>query len=396
MSRNWLWGAAALAVAGAVARQPLALAVAVALVMVAMLRQAWGPASLRALRYRRHIVPDRAFPGEWLALTAELENDKLLPVFWAEVLDPCPPEARWEHGQVEAQYWRPRPVLRQHLSLAWFQRVTRQYRVQLSARGCYLFGPARLLAGDPFGLSEAETESANVTEVVIYPRLLAPPRLAQLLRRPGTDRRIPWGLYLDPARCAGVREYRSGDPWRAIHWKATARSGSLQVKVCEPAANPGTALFLNLQTLPHSWGGTQLDILEAAISLAASLYRDEMEAGRPVGLFANGQMASWGRGPRQPLTADPAQWPVVLEGCGRLLPHGAAPFTDVVGSELARLPHGTALVVITAVAPPELVAGLAAAASRRFPVQVLWLGSAPPPALPAGISLQRVDWQEVA
>ena len=48
----------------------------------------------------------------------------------------------------------------------------------------------------------------------------------------------PWpaGTSLeDPIRIAGARDYRPGDPLKRMHWKATARTGELQVRLVDPS-----------------------------------------------------------------------------------------------------------------------------------------------------------------
>ena len=91
-------------------------------------------------------------------------------------------------------------------------------------------------------------------------------------------------------RLIGTRAYQPGDPWRRVHWQATARMGSLQIKLCEPAAGHGLALFLDMRTTPDHPDEGQGDRLEAAISLAASIFAAELAVRRPVALFANGHL----------------------------------------------------------------------------------------------------------
>jgi len=382
---------AALLLAGLLIRQPLITIGALLFGSAALLAPAWARASLRAVSYQRNFQPPRAFPGESVAVTTRVHNDKLLPVPWLAVADENPEEAVWEHRP--AAPGAGRQALSQVLSLRWFQRVTRHYRVCLPQRGLYAFGPATLYTGDAFGLEEVVAVSPTVDRLIVYPRLLEPPHLALLYRRPEVER--PWqsSLWEDPTRLLGARAYQPGDPWRRIHWKASARLGQLQARVFEPAVSSGTAIFLDLRTVPSRAEGFHRGRLEAAITLAASIFRAELEGRRPAALFANGHMEEWGAGPAQPLTSDPAQLPALLEGLARLLPVPLGDVAPAIDRELPRLPRGTHLLLVAAQASPAWVAALAAAQAKGYPVTVLWLGE--PDAAPAGLPLQAIDWREV-
>ena len=395
LSQAWLLLLAALALAGLLHRQPLVVAVAVLLLVAGVLPPAWARVSLRAVRYRRRLVPERVFPDEPVQVITQLENNKWLPVSWLRVQDESPEAATWEQGLQGPSHRPRRKLLLQFLSVGWFQRVTRRYQVRLPRRGLYDFGPVRLAASDAFGLVESEAEASEVTQLVVYPRLLDPPQLEQLWRQPGGEHRRRLSLLDDPTRLAGVRDYRSGDPWRRIHWPATARLGHLQVKRFEPAIRPGTAIFLNLRTHPNPWDGYHAGWQEASISLAASLYRAELEAGRPVGLFANGHMAHWGYGPVQPLTADPNQLLPLLEGLARLLPTSSSDMAQIIQRQLPTLAQGTALLLVTTLMTPPLLAALTEATDHGHPVQVGWTGDRAPPARSPGVDLVTVPWQEV-
>lgn len=392
---GWAFLVLALALAGTFAGEPLPVAAALVIGAGTLLAPAWARASLRGVGYRRRLEPNRVFPGDPVQVTIQLENDKLLPVPWLQVEDQNPGETVWEQGRLAPHHLPRRQVLLQFLPLGWFQRVTRRYRIRVARRGYYEFGPARLRASDVFGLAEAEADLPGVEPLVVYPRLLDPPHLAALWQTPGSEHRAPHSLQADPLRPVGVRPYSPGDPWRLVHWPASARLGALQTRICEPAVAPGTALFLDLRTYPNAWDGFHPGRLEAAIALAASLFHAEVTAGRRAALFANGYMARWGEGPAQQLTADPAALPAVLEALGRLLPWPMGAIAGVMDAALAHLPRGTLLALITSLAAPELPLQLGELCRRGYPVTLIWLGEEPAPALPAGVALRPVDWREV-
>ena len=63
-------------------------------------------------------------------------------------------------------------------------------------------------------------------------------------RRPIGEVRMSYRLYEDPTRINGVRAYQPGDPLNRIHWRATARTGTLHSKIYEPSSIAGATVLL--------------------------------------------------------------------------------------------------------------------------------------------------------
>ncbi len=83
----------------------------------------------------------------------------------------------------------------------------------------------------------------------------------------------------------GVREFRSGDPLRHVHWKTTARRGELVVREFE--RETGTPLVVLVDNRVR--GGLRADfstLLDAEARLAASVVHYAHYAGHPVTLAA--------------------------------------------------------------------------------------------------------------
>jgi uncharacterized protein (DUF58 family) len=78
----------------------------------------------------------------------------------------------------------------------------------------------------------------------------------------------------------GVREYRSGDAWREIHWRTTARLGAPHVRESEQEQGEMLVLFLDLRRSVHTEA-----TLEHLVTVAASLVSHCQETGRPVRLM---------------------------------------------------------------------------------------------------------------
>ena len=83
-------------------------------------------------------------------------------------------------------------------------------------------------------------------------------------------------MFQDPTRPVGVRDYQHGDSLRHVHWKASARLQSLQVKIFEPTTTFKVALFLSVDSFTFN-GSFSEDEFELGISVAASLAHHVIE-----------------------------------------------------------------------------------------------------------------------
>ena len=97
-------------------------------------------------------------------------------------------------------------------------------------RGVFSVGPAQIYSTDPLGLQTFVQRLPQVSELTVYPALL--PIQQSWLRGAaaqgwrGTASALTRGAGDD---FYGVREYGPGDELRRVHWRTTARTGTLAV-----------------------------------------------------------------------------------------------------------------------------------------------------------------------
>jgi uncharacterized protein (DUF58 family) len=357
----WLWLIGGLLFTSLLLQEALLFVVALILLLVAAVSRIWERYCLVGLGYRRTFEHSRAFFGEEVPLTVEITNHKPLPLAWLEIEDILPgPGLSLAPAIVGPSHMPGRRQLTTLLSVRWYERVRRHYRVTCRARGLHPFGPATLRTGDVFGLASQELEIPGEDYLLVYPKIVPLERLALPASNPFGDSplRRQW-LFADPLRTIGVREYRPGDSPRQLHWKATARAPSqtLQVKVFEPTTTQRLHVLLNVSTSDHnwSWQGYDPEALEAAITTAASVASWATERGFLVGLAANARSFRSNVPVRLRPSRDPHQLMHVLEALARLVPIATmAPETliDLEGRDLA---YGTTVVLVTAVATDAVI-----------------------------------------
>jgi len=244
----------------------------------------WSHHSLSHVYYERVLSEQRAFPGEEVELTVRVSNGKLLPLLWLEINDGLPlqlPAVNLASGELFEG------ALKNSISLLWYRRASWRYRLRCVKRGYYALGPAMLHSGDIFGFYPRSVASAEVDHVIVYPKIFPLAGLDLPPRQPLGEMKASYRIFQDPTRTIGVRSYISGDPFKHIHWKASARHQHLQVKVFEPSTTLQVVLWLAVDSFGSAEQGDSMEEFELAVSVAASVANYLIEHGYPVGMFAN-------------------------------------------------------------------------------------------------------------
>jgi uncharacterized protein (DUF58 family) len=307
----------------------------------------WNQAMAGAIRVERRLESTRAFPGDTIMLEISVVNRKPVPVPWVAVEDELSDGLVPEGVRSMTDATTGRRIVTLTTSLRPYQRITWHIPVICRARGAHRIGPATLRTGDPFGLFGSRERQHGDQELLVYPRIrrLAMPPLP--MERPQGEGRARRAVIRDPLRIEGIRDYRPEDPFRAIHWKATARHSEIQVKIEEPAASLSMLILLDLDTFDHYWEGIDLSRTEQAIEIASSIAAWAMREKHPVGLRSNGMVSGSDQPLAVPIGRGPAQEERLMTGLARIWPYSTAPFAPVLESGLRRAPLGSTIVLVT-------------------------------------------------
>ncbi|GAA4387211.1 hypothetical protein GCM10023088_59090 [Actinomadura verrucosospora] len=250
------------------------------------------------------------------------------------------------------------------------------YRLPTSRRGEIPVGPLRLVRADPLRLARRVREYGAPRVLLVRPRTvrlsLLPSGRAYHLEGPTSDR-SPAGT----ATFHALREYVIGDELRHIHWKSSARTGTLMVRQLVDASLPTTTVVLEAR--PGSW--PEPDDFELAVDAAASVAAGAASASFPVRILTgDGQVADTRGGP------DDVE--VLLDRLTAVRTReGAGSVVDAV----RRVRPGGSLVVIT---PDAAELGRIAAVRSRFDrIVVLRVRPGGPAAAPPGVQL--VDFADL-
>lgn len=373
------WGLlAALFVAAVASRDPRLFLFALMFAVAAAASALWARYSLTELHYRRRLASNRLFPGETTDLSLEIYNAKPLPLPWVLISDQFPDELTLVTGSLgESRVRAHGRALTNFLAMRWYERVCRTYRLRGEKRGVYSFGEADVYAGDLFGFRQRHRTVEQRDELIVYPRLLPVAALALPAARPGGELPTRLRVVQDPLRFHGVREYRPGDSYRHIHWKATARSGMLQTRTFDAGASHLLMLMLDVQTTarPYSVIPTYLELL---VSAAASIGSDCLERGYSVGLLANGGAAHSAGCTYVAPGRHPGQVVQLLEALARLTAFRLKPFSQLAAAVGTALPFGASIIAFTAWPSEETQEALLALGDSGHPTLLLTAGDEAP------------------
>jgi uncharacterized protein (DUF58 family) len=142
--------------------------------------------------------------------------------------------------------------------------------VQAEVRGKYDIGPLRVRVSDPFGLLELQRTFTKTAGLVVIPATEPLPPIPVLGAWTGTGDNRPRPFASGSAADVTVREYRVGDDLRRVHWRSTAKVGSLMVRREEQPWQSRCTVFIDNRARVHRGQGPHSSV-ERAVTAAASL-----------------------------------------------------------------------------------------------------------------------------
>ena len=206
-----------------------------------------------------------------------------------------------------------------------------------------------MTTGDIFGFFPRSRTFDDKDYLVVYPRLYGLDELGLPSRFPLGESKASTPLFEDPTQTIGLREYVPGAPFRHIHWKASARRQSLQIKVFEPSTTLQVALFLDVDRFAPGAGALGEETYESAISVAASLANHLIHRRTAVGLFVNAKQADGAGAVVTPPASGVDHLALILERLAKVTATRTEQFEKFFDTAFARsLPQGSTLLIVTA------------------------------------------------
>lgn len=157
-------------------------------------------------------------------------------------------------------------------------------------RGIITVGPARTVRGDPLGILAREASWEHVHTVYVHPETtaLVSTSVGYVRDLEGQSSRT---IVDADISFHALREYQPGDAQRQIHWKSTAKTGTLMVRQYEETRRSRMLVALALGEDEY---GTD-DEFELAVSAAGSLGVRGIRDGRDVDVVVSGEVPQFAR-----------------------------------------------------------------------------------------------------
>ena len=186
----------------------------------------------------RSAEPERVSPGTPVLLRLALTNQSLLPTGSLMLEDqlraPFQQRARFTLDSLRG---------RESRSLA--------YRLPLVGRGKYRVGPLQMRLADPFGLVERTRSFRSVNDIVVLPTVEALPDTSLPGAWDSAQQAGSHSVGTHGSDDASIRQYRYGDDLRKVHWRSTARLGSMMVRQEERPWHGRSTLLLDTRGTAH-------------------------------------------------------------------------------------------------------------------------------------------------
>ncbi|MFW5808424.1 MAG: DUF58 domain-containing protein [Spirochaetota bacterium] len=161
---------------------------------------------------------------------------------------------------------------------------TLHFSIPAEHRGVRRAGPVHFYGSDPFRFFPWHKTFDLSVRIIVYPRL-HPPHILLTTGESGGRQKVRNPLYEDLSCLTAIRDYRPGDTVKRINWKASARTGSLQVMEFSQTLSAPVFIILdiNLDNYPLK---QRYGMAERAIEGSASIMTSYNRKGEASGFIA--------------------------------------------------------------------------------------------------------------
>lgn len=290
---------------------------------------------LNRLSYQRQFRQRSCVRGDEIELVELIENRKWLPVPWLRVESQLSAHLGFRKGEnFDVSKGELYQNHRSFFSLGGYTRVTRTHRLTPARRGCYNLSTVTLTGGDLLGNAHCHMQIPLEGELIVYPRPAEVPFHELPSRSWQGEHAIRRFIVPDPFVISGAREYQPGDTMKQINWKASARTGTLQVHQYDYTADRSLMLLLNVDDAEGMWRSVSNEaLIEQGIEWAAGAAEAAIVQGMEVGFAANMPLAGSLDSTRIEANRGYEQLTAMYEAMARLELSRTESFLSLVGRE---------------------------------------------------------------
>ncbi|KAA0544589.1 DUF58 domain-containing protein [Bacillus sp. BGMRC 2118] len=228
----------------------------------------------------------RLFPGECSSLSFHVKGKSIIPIYYGKLT--------FQTSNV-IKLGNAKQVIERRETNDYFYDVSsrrKEYEFELQAvkRGRAVIREIEIQVFDPtfLGSSSFRYRPFYRTEILVLPELKTVNGIEKLLSHEVGSKPSTYSYFQDPLMISGVRDYTPTDSFQQIHWKASARMGTMQTKVLEKTTQRKWTFVLNI--LEQGKNGLQLSVdrdIEERLSYLAYLFQMAEKQGATFEVYVN-------------------------------------------------------------------------------------------------------------
>lgn len=245
--------------------------------------------ALKHLQYTRKFSQQKCFEGEEIEMVEIISNDKWLLLPWLYVESQL--DSLLKFGKLENLSVSSGNYYQNHHSFFTLRgrtKVTRKHKLTPLRRGVYKLNTVTITTGDLLGAVKKSLLVPLNSTLTVYPKssYLSIDQLP--FHSYQGDSSVKRFIMPDPFVVVGTRQYSSGDTFKQINWKATARVGSLQVHQYDFTADRKLMVVLNVDDREGMWRDVMnIEMIEEGIRYAAGVTEAVIKSGMEAGFATN-------------------------------------------------------------------------------------------------------------
>lgn len=285
------------------------------------------------LAYSRSFAEKGSYEGDEIIMTETLYNRSFLPLFFIKIEYYVYNDLQYDDYPYDKDHAM-QYTLSKFFIILPFMQIKRKHTIRLLKRGYYTLDTINLL------YSKRERTIHAPAEVYVYPKMVGIDELPIPSSSMQGDAFSRQWLIRDPFSVSGIREYRFGDPFNTINFKATARSGSLgvngiRVNNRDFCSNRNFMIYLNFQMNPEAPMPFKSyeKLMEKGLSYAAALLREAFNFGYRAGFAANCPLITGENHMRFPMTQGVLNYTDILMQMAKVRAAEGISFVALVGND---------------------------------------------------------------
>lgn len=208
-------------------------------------------------------------------------------------------------------------------------------------RGEYSLGPMKLRTSDMLGFFGFTVSRKILSNLLVVPRPLHIPGISvQALGEIGDYQLDGVGKKGSGIEFHGVREYQPGDELRRVHWRSTAKHGTLNVIEFEHSESEDLIIAVDTRR-GTDLGSGLYSTLEYAVRISAAVAEQTLAMGSSASILWDGV-----GGPASEPGRGSAQLQHILESLATVKANSENSLTDLLIKNMDAIPAGITLVCI--------------------------------------------------